>query len=374
MTIFRRLVKRIMLVWIAGSMLACVNARWRHAEEAPSPELKITSYTKALGDLGLMTEIYATPRLRIQCAPVGDNTGTAAPSGGEIPRDITEILKTVLNTIGGRVVFIPFDPYFIQNEVLTGYSKFEQKVIPDVVLSGGITEFDRGLETLSENVDASVGVEAVGLPDSLPSKDVEVRYAGARKSALSSITLDFNLLDFKTLTGIPRMNAVNTMKLYKSLNDQEIGISIFGQAFGLKGSVKRVHGRHAAVRVLVEISMIQVIGKHLRLPYWRLLGNNIPPDPLVMEALRNYYRYLTDDQTVANIQEWLNLYGYALPITGQFTSETRMALLQIYPKWDNENEKIDWPTFAHIYINIPLTPEAQAKRVELFHTHQDKAP
>ncbi len=88
------------------------------------PTSQITSFTQALADLGLMTEIYNVDVVKIQSNPIGDNTGTAGATGGEIPRDITEMLKSTLNSIGGNVIFIPYDPSFIQNQMVTGYSKF----------------------------------------------------------------------------------------------------------------------------------------------------------------------------------------------------------------------------------------------------------
>ena len=117
------------------------------------PRIKTTSFTEALANLGLMTEIYSTDVLLIQSNSIGDETGTSKSTGGEIPRDITEMMKSSLNSIGGNVVYIPYDPAFVQNQMVTGYSNFQNKLVPNVVLSGGITEFDRGLVTKGENTD-----------------------------------------------------------------------------------------------------------------------------------------------------------------------------------------------------------------------------
>ena len=92
------------------------------------PTVQITNYSQALADLGLMTEIYNVDVVKIQSNPIGDNTGTSGATGGEIPRDITEMIKSALNSIGGRVTFIPYDPSFMQNQMVTGYSNFEDKL------------------------------------------------------------------------------------------------------------------------------------------------------------------------------------------------------------------------------------------------------
>ena len=78
-----------------------------------------------------------------------DNTGTSVATSGEIPRDITEMVKSTLNGIGGNVIYIPYEPEFMTNTAGTGYSDFADKILPQVVLSGGITEFDMSVGKMS---------------------------------------------------------------------------------------------------------------------------------------------------------------------------------------------------------------------------------
>lgn len=353
-------------VLIFSSLLAgCAHMDPRRVDVAlpvSMPAPKTTSYTQSLADLGLMTEIYGTPELKIQCTPVGDNTGASMSTGGEIPRDITEILKSVLNAFGGRIIFIPYDPAFMQNQAATGYANFQNKTIPDVILSGGITEFDRGLETRAKNTDLSGGAEFRGLPEAFPSKAVEFRAGAAAKSGLSRITLDFNLLDLETMTGLPKMNITNSMEVHKALREKELGISLFGQSFGAKGSAKKVQGRHAAVRLLVELSAIQLVGKHLRLPYWRVLGQETQPDPMVLDQIAEYFRCLTPQEALANAQEWLALYGYDMKTHGQWDERTKRALIQVDDTFDPTRENLTVETFTRVYLNIPLTADAKRRR------------
>jgi len=372
-----RTVYGMLALFLAAILLSCAGADPRNVdvqlEETP-PEAKITSFTDAMNDLGLMTEIYGTEVLKIQSNPIGDNTGTSMSTGGEVPRDITEMMKSSLNSIGGNVVYIPYDPAFIQDQMGTGYSNFENKIIPDVILSGGITEFDRGLETRGENTDVSAGAEFTGLPDYLPSKEAKLRYGGADKQGLASITLDFNLLDFQTMSGIPKMNTVNSMKLHKAVAGKELGISLFGQTFGLKGSVKKVQGRHAAVRVLVELSMIQVVGKYLAIPYWRLLGEDAVPDKVVTNTLQKYYYSLNDNERLATVQEWLYLYGYDIQQTGVMDAATSQALAELNSSFNPSSGMVDPDTFLNMYMNIPVTQEAYGRRQMLAKMYQQQEP
>lgn len=271
------------------------------------------------------------------------------------------MIKSSLNSIGGRVLFIPYDPSFIQNQMVTGYSNFDEKLIPDIVISGGITEFDRGLETRGDGTDVSAGAEFTGLPGYLPSKEIKLRYGDTTKSGLASITLDFNLLNFRTMAGIPRMNTINSMKVSKAMGDKELGISLFGQTFGRKGSIKKVQGRHAAVRLLVELSMIQVVGKYNGLPYWRLLGEDAEPDRDVESAIKKFYYKLSDPERIFKAQEWLYLHGHELQLNGVMDQATMAALQKLDGSY-KPGSQIDENLFLKIYVSIPIKESTLGRR------------
>lgn len=326
---------------------------------------KTTSYTKALRDIGMMTEIYGTGAIRILASPIGDNTGSSMPTGGEIPRDITEIMKSALNAVGGNVLYIPYDPSFIQNSMVTGYSAFEDKIAPDVVVTGGITEFDRGLETRGKGTEA--GFEAdINIGSNAPvSGKVGFDYSDVNKSGLSRITLDFNLVNFKTMAGIPRMNAVNSIEVHKAMAEKELGITLFGANFGRQGSIKKVQGRHAAVRLLVELSMIQIIGKYSVLPYWRVLGDDAQPDDVVTDAfMKGFYKMSPADQ-VSAVQEWLFLHGYDVPINGSLDTMTISAIQKFNPSFSGAGNMVDVDTASKIYMTIPLDNNTYGRRMML---------
>ncbi len=361
----RKVLLILMALYVSVIMFACASMDPRNVDvqlESTPPREKITSYTESLSNLGLMTKIYGTEKLLIQSNTIGDKTGSSKATGGEIPRDITEMMKSSLNSIGGNVVYIPYDPAFIQNQMVTGYSNFQEKIIPNVVLSGGITEFDRGLVTKSENLDVSAGYEFKDLSDDFPSKDVDFRVGDAAKRGLARITLDFNLLDFRTMSGLSKMTAVNTMEVHKAVNEKELAISILGPTFGLKGNIKKVQGRHAAVRLLVELSTIQIVGKYLVLPYWRVLGDDAQDDKTVTDMISAFYYSQDEAGRVSNVKTWLYLYGYDVPLLGGMDRVTQQALQQVDERYRPEGNRISVETFSNVYTNIPITQEAFGRR------------
>jgi len=318
------------------------------------PETKSTSFTRAVYDLGLMTEIYGAEQVNVMPQSIIDNTGTSVATQAEIPRDITEMLKSTLNAIGGNVIFIPYDPDFIVASAQIGYSAFGEKLIPHVVVSGGITEFDRGLETRGKGTD-------LGLEGTINKKQLGLEFSSQEKQSLASITLDFNLIDFQTFAGIPRIQSVNNIKVHKGLVEDSLGISIIGNAVGLKGTVKKVQGRHASVRLLVQLSMIQLMGKYMNLPYWRLLPD-MEADPLVLNAVTQEFYEMDDMQRMLKFQEYLTLSGYNLALSGVLDARTKAALSafsQVHPESTN---RIDEKTYLALFNSVPLTYETLRKR------------
>jgi hypothetical protein len=331
--------------------------------EKSAPVVKVTNYSQALIDLGLMSQIYDTGLMKVQSQDIQDETGTATTSGGEIQRNITEIMKSTLNSIGGNVRFIEYNPSYIQNQMVSGYSSFDKKTIPDVVITGGITEFDRGLETRGEGTNLDVEAEFGGVPSWFPSKTAGISYGDTSKTGKARITLDFNLKDFQTLAGIPRMSTTNSMEVHKALREEEVGITLFGPTFGLKGQIKKVQGRHEAVRVLVQVSMIQMIGKYLALPYWRLMGDDAAPDKTVLDSISETYHRMGREDRVGAAQQWLTLHGYDVSINNRMDSKTVGALQQFDATLGAADPGgISEALFTKLYLSIPVTREAFGKR------------
>lgn len=353
----------LVMVPVALALMACSPKDVDVELPESMPEAKITSYTQSLADLGLMTEIYATGEVKIQSAEITDQTGAAGATGAEIQRNITEIMKSTLNSIGGYVTFIEYDPSYIQNQMVTGYSNFDNKLIPDVVITGGITEFDRGLETRGDGTDLAVERDFSKAPSWMPSQKAGFDYSDAGKAGKARITLDFNMKDFATLAGISRMNTVNSMEVHKAVRNKEIGITLFGPTFGSKGSIKKVQGRHEAVRLLVQASMIQMVGKYLGLPYWRLLGDDNEADGIVQRVLSRNFSQLSEEQRIFSVQEWLFLHGFDLTPSGVMDEPTMAAIQQFKP--EAAGKGITRDLFLTAYYTIPINYDTLGRRRQL---------
>jgi len=366
-------ISRFLFVLVLGLLLSGCVTMTPALDLDESPPFKDQSrYSEALFGLGRMTTIYNTPEIKIQSEKIYDDTGASAPlaTGGEIQRDITEIMKSSLNSIGGKVTFIEYDPAYINNQIATGYSKFENKLIPDVVMTGGITGFDRALNTVSDNKNFAADVQFPNIQNAdgnLPPSDfVGLSYTDALKKGEAQISLDFNLKSFETLAGIPLMSTTNSMVVHKALHERELAVSIFGPTFGLKGSNTKVQGRHQAVRILVQLSAVQMVGKYLAVPYWRILGEDAQEDSTVITQIANSYFRMTEFDRLVNVQQWLYLHKFNVDISGEIDEKTKVAIAQFsQAKGLAEGSEISLELFRELYMNVPLDDETYGRRLYL---------
>jgi hypothetical protein len=266
------------------------------------------------------------------------------------------MVKSTLNSIGGGILYIPYDPEFMLNTAKTGYSDYADKYLPHVVISGGITEFDRGLVTKGENLD---GDWSRSFNDELYGIDASDR----DKHSLAKITLDFNLIDFKTFTGIPKMQTTNTIKVHKGVSETGLGFTVYGASFGMRGSIKKVQGRHAAVRLLVQASVIQLLGRHQKLPYWRLVPG-AKSDPVVLQSITRDFYTMPEHQRVTKIQHYLYLHGYDVTPNGVRDSATNQALAS-YGSKNSIAATVDATTYRNLFETVPLDFKARSKQVYL---------
>jgi hypothetical protein len=253
------LIGALLLVWTLAGCTAIAPKPDQLQLPSEPPMVRETSFSKALNRLGLLSEIYGANLMKIQIRELDDVTGTSYHTGGEIPKSITVMVKSALNSIGGQVVYIPFWPDYFAGIQVSGYAINDQKLLPDVILAGGITEFDRGLTTLdrSRNLDAQTG-DLRDASSALPGRTIGLDYAQGDKWNMAKIAVDFNLVSFQAMFGIPKMQASNGITVYKGIKEEELGFTLFGPTIGVRGSVKKVQGRHDAVRMLVQFSVIQL--------------------------------------------------------------------------------------------------------------------
>jgi hypothetical protein len=314
------------------------------------PTANLSDYASALGRLGRMLDIYkdGDPVIYMQTRNIQDATNLSNPLvGAEIPGDITEMVRTAVNRIGTRVVYVPYHPDYLVAQAQLG-AKFGV-TMPDFLITGALTEFDRALSgagranNLSLEFGGGKGKTTIG--------------ADAKRTAiLSALALDLNLVNFSTQQMVPRVQASNVVKVLNFSTENTASIGFYGDAFGFKLEGKYLQGRHSAIRTLVDLSVLEIVGKATNTPYWRCIPNGTP-DPVVMDNMRSSYTVLTPEVKIGLIQVMLRKYGQNVTVNQKFDEPTKQALQKVYSTKFPALGTVDvltWEGFEPLFFGVPM--------------------
>lgn len=321
------------------------------------PVTNLSPYSLALGRFGRMLDVYkeGDPVIYMQTRSILDATNLSSPLvGAEIPGDITEMVRTAVNRIGARVVYVPYHPDYLISQAQLG-AKFGV-TMPDFLITGALTEFDRAI--------AGAGrVNSAGIEFGGGNGKVTLGGDVKRTAIYSALALDLNLVSFSTQQMVPQIQASNVVKVLNFSSEDNASLGFYGDAFGFKLEGKYLQGRHSAIRTLVDLSVLELVGKATNTPYWRCIPNG-KPDPVVIDNMRNAFNGLTPQLKLGLIQVTLRKYGEPVQVTQKLDDATRQALEKVYGERHASLGSVDvmtWQGFEPLFFGVPMAWEtAQA--------------
>lgn len=310
---------------------------------SPSPYTKATAYSDALEQLGGMLEAYGYPSepYVIQGRHIINKTACK-----NLPLDITDIIKTAVNKIDGNVLYAKFDPDYIIGEVQTGNPNIQRK-LPVVVLDGAITECDENLDSGGFGVD-------VDLMFGEGSSETDIGAGGNKDSGYSRIALDLHLMDYGNQTLIPKKQSSMAVDVWSLNKSYSFGFQVDGSGLGIDGQRKVTQGRHDAIRILVELSVLQLVGRLFEVPYWRCV-QGAEADSATLKMIKKNFNAASREVQVSTTQALLSRHGYRVKVTGQMNEETRRAMDRYVVTTNQEMEPVIGANlYTHLYVTMPL--------------------
>ena len=142
----------------------------------------------------------------------------------------------------------------------------------------------------------------------------------------SVVSVDMNIGNVFTRQMIPGVSARNSIVVRRTGKSADAGATIDKLGLNFNLSFNRSEGMHAAVRTLVELSTIEVLGKLTQVPYWRCLEIE-QTNPEVEQQARDWFHQMKPKDRVTFVQRALKGMGrYNGEISGQLDSATREAI------------------------------------------------
>lgn len=294
--------------WIALLMIVLLSGcsyldpkKYMDKQAVKKPMATRTDFTKALKCFGDMTQAYGRAPVFVTSSKVEDATGVARSSGGEIPSDATAMLQSSVVLIGGQVYYIANYPVLSANLLkiyglpIPGQNKAAPK--PQYYLDATISSYDR-----------SIMKEQQGL-----GVDGEDGGAAADKRLVSSIiSVDINMVRLPELVMEQRVQSMNSVEVIDDSVDFDADINFFGVGIGFDTSAKGIARRHQAVRALLDLGVMQSLGRLLNLPWWQCSPLHRNRDLIVVNNLRQRYRSWNKTQRIQQLQEDLHYRGFVI--------------------------------------------------------------
>lgn len=292
-------------------------------DQAPliSPTKSISVLRDGLACMDQMLREEQAPATLIAVKSIPDISGLF--STGTKDMLITALSRMSRTSQAFRVVDYEIDPLrqdtvqTITNLLLSSGQINLQK--PQIYISGSISFADKTVVSRRKSIGVSTSSTDTGY-----SWDVTGSVVG----------LDLHLGDMGTRTFYPGMDSANELIVASGGRSIEIG----AKATGLPKHIYQIgtqieisadvnQGAGAAIRALVDLAAIELVGKWSRVPYWQCLEYE-SNHPEFSRQMRQWYDEMSFSERVSTIQRALTADGYwAGEINGELDDDLRHALM-----------------------------------------------
>ena len=296
--------------------------------DVTQPTKNTSDYSASLTNLKSLILTQNVSPIYIAVEPIADQSA----SGGKLPGQVSMMVETALNRLGCRnIQLIPYS-----DAALSRPRRF-----PVFIVHGAITEYDADVESVSTGASAGAFFEHSG-----SSGDASADKEGGL--SISSISIDFSLNNYQKNVYVPGLHVSNNMKLVRASSDLGFGFSIQGTGLNLNKNITHQTGPHKALRLLVELSMVELIGRYYGLPYWVCVFESNNLDQQVVDTMVRNFERLPLVEQAKEIQLLLNYVTDGnMKVDGNIGPRTK-SIIRAYAR----NHRINYKDYSSIYSEL----------------------
>lgn len=290
----------LLLTATLATMTGCVADPPKPETAAVSAAVKtpaaktVTNFTPALRCMDDLLLAYGKRDIVITTAGIPDSTGKVMTGTKEML--ITAASKMSIKSKG--LTFIDYDTE--RADLLALFQDVQaagafQHKLPNYYIRGAITQLDENA------IDAQSGGGIA-----LPFLDVGI----SRDQVSSVVSMDMNVGETTSRMILPGVNASNSLIITRSGKGTDVGGKLGKVGFAFNMSLNKSEGIGSGVRALIELGMIELVGKLTGTPYWKCLEIE-KTNPVMMEQAREWYDGMKPEDRIKLVQRKLagmNLY------------------------------------------------------------------
>lgn len=259
------------------------------AAAVKTPAIKtVTNFTPALRCMDDMMLAYGKRDIVITTAGIPDSTGKVLAG----TKDMLHTAASKMSIKSKALTFIDYDT--TSNDLLALFQDIQaagafNHKLPNYYIRGAVTQLDENA------IDAQAGGGIA-----LPFLDL-----GMSKDQVSSVVaIDMNIGETTSRMILPGVNASNSLIITRAGNSKEAGGRIGKVGFAFNMSLNKAEGLSGGVRALVELGMIELVGKLTGTPYWKCLQIE-KTNPVMIEQAREWYDGMARPDLVKLVQRKL---------------------------------------------------------------------
>lgn len=335
------------LVITAFMLSGCVGFQLgnkaRQINPMEKPVVNITSFSDSLACMDHMLLRLDGPAVTITAQDIRNHTAEQTPLAG-----MKDMLIASLGRMSERSQKISFVAYgtdirdiLLLHKAHDGREAFK---VPDFFIRGGLTQYDR-----------NVLVSRFG---SGFSHD-DWNFAYSTGQGITYVGLDLHVGLIQDLRILPRVSSGNVLALLDRGYGSEAGgrISSLGTVFDF--GIDRRDGLGQAIRNLVDLAAIEVVGKLMDLPYMTCLPLNYQDPEVIASIEKEYYRLRSKPAHLVKVLQFrLKEMGYFHgDINGELDQKTLLALSYTHNllEMPAKSPLISLELYKRLFYNKPFT-------------------
>lgn len=270
----------------------------------------VTNFTPALRCMDDLLLAYGKRDIVITTAGIPDSTGKVMAGTKEML--ITAASKMSIKSKG--LTFIDYDTE--RSDLLALFQDLQaagafQHKLPNYYIRGAITQLDENA------IDSQQGAGIA-----LPFLDLGV----SRDQVSSVVSIDMNVGESTSRMILPGVNASNSLVITRAGKGGELGGKLGKVGFSFNMSLNKSEGLGSGVRALIELGMIELVGKLTGTPYWKCLEID-KTSPVMIEQAREWYDGMSPSDRIRLVQRKLaGMNFYQGPVNGVSSRELTSAL------------------------------------------------
>ncbi len=316
-------------------------------QEITMPFDNKTYFTEAFKKLNQLLIRSNQPIYRIQVKTI-ENLSSAK---GAMPMDSSAFIRTPIVLNLNHINLVAYEPIFNKYETkTTGFVYFPEmkKSIPQLVINGGVTQFDKGIISRSNNFDLDIDVGGGDW-------QTDGRFNNDKSDSFSQIALDLSMFQYKNRTYVSGVATSNKIEIHRKRKKNRFGLFLNGSGIGYSKYATLQQSKDEALRILTEYSLIQLLGRLYTVPYWKCTTPQMEADEYVIEKSLMKFKSANQKNKIALIEQLIGFYGYKSKINGEITKEELKNLSLISKKFNFQTKKILTADFyKELYLNTPI--------------------